>query len=191
MEAVKRPASRLGGSPNTRTIRCPLRDSRRRSKPEASVHVEFVAAVGVGCQSRCRCRSARFRHRLGPSIRGSPGVICGLIRARRGCQFGRGSRTHKASTVGSTYRPRNHSGTRRRPRRWKNLERPGLLLLPLSRFTVNALVPENDGSRARLAAIANRHATGGLETPTDHPLARWLLQRYARTRGTGQRRRSI
>ena len=38
--------------------------------------------------------------------------------------------------------------------------------------------------RRRLAAIASRHATAGLETPTDHPLVRKMLRRYARSRGT-------
>lgn len=38
--------------------------------------------------------------------------------------------------------------------------------------------------RRRLAAIASRHASVGLETPTDHPLVRKLLRRYSRTRGT-------
>jgi transposase len=38
--------------------------------------------------------------------------------------------------------------------------------------------------RRRLAAIASRHATAGLATPTDHPLVRKMLRRYARSRGT-------
>jgi len=38
--------------------------------------------------------------------------------------------------------------------------------------------------RRRLAAIASRHASAGLETPTAHPLVRKLLRRYSRTRGT-------
>lgn len=38
--------------------------------------------------------------------------------------------------------------------------------------------------RRRLAAISSRHATAGLETPTDHPLVRKMLRRYARSRGT-------
>ena len=38
--------------------------------------------------------------------------------------------------------------------------------------------------RRRLAAIATRHASAGLETPTDHPLVRKMLRRYARSRGT-------
>ncbi|MGB8266899.1 MAG: tyrosine-type recombinase/integrase [Candidatus Velthaea sp.] len=38
--------------------------------------------------------------------------------------------------------------------------------------------------RRRLAAISSRHATAGIETPTDHPLVRKMLRRYARTRGT-------
>jgi integrase len=38
--------------------------------------------------------------------------------------------------------------------------------------------------RRRLAAIAGRHASAGLETPTDHPLVRKMLRRYARSRGT-------
>lgn len=36
--------------------------------------------------------------------------------------------------------------------------------------------------RRRLAAIASRHATAGLETRTDHPLLRRLLCRYGRSR---------
>ena len=43
--------------------------------------------------------------------------------------------------------------------------------------------------RRRLAAIASRHATQGLETPTDHPLVRRMLRRYARTRGTAQKKK--
>ncbi len=38
--------------------------------------------------------------------------------------------------------------------------------------------------RRRLAAIASRHATLGLETPTEHSLVRRLLRRYSRARGT-------
>ena len=38
--------------------------------------------------------------------------------------------------------------------------------------------------RRRLAAIATRHASAGLETPTDHALVRKMLRRYARSRGT-------
>ncbi len=38
--------------------------------------------------------------------------------------------------------------------------------------------------RRRLAAIASRHAVASLETPTDHPLVRKMLRRYARSRGT-------
>jgi len=44
--------------------------------------------------------------------------------------------------------------------------------------------------RRRLAAIASRHATAGLDTPTDHPLVRKLLRRYSRTAGPRCRRRS-
>ncbi len=43
--------------------------------------------------------------------------------------------------------------------------------------------------RRRLAAIASRHATQGLETPTDHALVRRMLRRYARTRGTAQKKK--
>jgi integrase len=43
--------------------------------------------------------------------------------------------------------------------------------------------------RRRLAAIASRHATAGLETPTDHPLVRKLLRRYSRTRGTAVKKK--
>jgi len=43
--------------------------------------------------------------------------------------------------------------------------------------------------RRRLAAIASRHATAGLETPTDHPLVRKLLRRYSRSRGTAVRKK--
>ncbi len=38
--------------------------------------------------------------------------------------------------------------------------------------------------RRRLAAIASRHATAGLEAPTEHSLVRRLLRRYSRARGT-------
>ena len=44
--------------------------------------------------------------------------------------------------------------------------------------------------RRRLAAIASRHATAGVETPTEHSLVRRLLRRYSRARGTAVRRRS-
>ena len=37
--------------------------------------------------------------------------------------------------------------------------------------------------RRRLAAIAIRHTTAGHETPTDRPLVRKMLRRYARSRG--------
>jgi len=43
--------------------------------------------------------------------------------------------------------------------------------------------------RRRLAAIASRHATAGLETPTEHPLVRRLLRRYSRARGTAVRKK--
>jgi len=43
--------------------------------------------------------------------------------------------------------------------------------------------------RRRLAAIASRHATAGLETPTDHPLVRKLLRRYSRSRGTAAKKK--
>ena len=43
--------------------------------------------------------------------------------------------------------------------------------------------------RRRLAAIASRHATAGLETPTDHPLVRRLLRRYSRSRGVAVRKK--
>jgi len=43
--------------------------------------------------------------------------------------------------------------------------------------------------RRRLAAIASRHATAGLESPTDHPLVRKLLRRYDRTRGTAVKKK--
>ncbi len=43
--------------------------------------------------------------------------------------------------------------------------------------------------RRRLAAIASRHATAGLETPTDHPLVRRLLRRYSRSRGTAVKKK--
>ncbi len=43
--------------------------------------------------------------------------------------------------------------------------------------------------RRRLAAIASRHATAGLETPTDHPLVRRLLRRYSLSRGVAVRKK--
>ena len=43
--------------------------------------------------------------------------------------------------------------------------------------------------RRRLAAIAIRHATQGLETPTDDPLVRRMLRGYARTRGTAKKKK--
>jgi len=43
--------------------------------------------------------------------------------------------------------------------------------------------------RRRLAAIASRHATASLETPTDHPLVRRLLRRYSRSRGTAEKKK--
>ncbi len=43
--------------------------------------------------------------------------------------------------------------------------------------------------RRRLAAIASRHATAGLETPTDHPLVRRMLRRYSRSRGTAAKKK--
>ncbi len=43
--------------------------------------------------------------------------------------------------------------------------------------------------RRRLAAIASRHATAGLETPTEHPLVRKMLRRYARSRGTAVKKK--
>jgi len=43
--------------------------------------------------------------------------------------------------------------------------------------------------RRRLAAIAVRHTAVGHETPTDHPLVRRMLRRYARTRGTAAKKK--
>ncbi len=43
--------------------------------------------------------------------------------------------------------------------------------------------------RRRLAAIASRHATEKLETPTDHPLVKKLLRRYSRSRGTAVKKK--
>ncbi len=43
--------------------------------------------------------------------------------------------------------------------------------------------------RRRLAAIALHHATAGLETPTEHPLVREMLRRYARSRGTAVKKK--
>jgi len=43
--------------------------------------------------------------------------------------------------------------------------------------------------RRRLAAIASRHATAGLETPTKHSPVRRLLRRYSRARGTAVRKK--
>jgi integrase len=43
--------------------------------------------------------------------------------------------------------------------------------------------------RRRLAAIASRHASASLETPTDHPLVRKLLRRYSRSRGTAAKKK--
>lgn len=43
--------------------------------------------------------------------------------------------------------------------------------------------------RRRLAAIAARHTAAALETPTDHPLVRRMLRRYARTRGTAVKKK--
>ena len=43
--------------------------------------------------------------------------------------------------------------------------------------------------RRRLAAIAIRHTAAGHETPTDHPLVRRILRRYARTRGTAAKKK--
>jgi len=43
--------------------------------------------------------------------------------------------------------------------------------------------------RRRLAAIASRHATEKLETPTDHPLVKKLVRRYSRSRGTAVKKK--
>ena len=43
--------------------------------------------------------------------------------------------------------------------------------------------------RRRVAAIAVRHTAAGHETPTDYPLVRRMLRRYARTRGTAARKK--
>ena len=43
--------------------------------------------------------------------------------------------------------------------------------------------------RRRLAAIASKHATEKLETPTDHPLVKKLVRRYSRTRGTAEKKK--
>ena len=43
--------------------------------------------------------------------------------------------------------------------------------------------------RRRLAAIASKHATEKLETPTDHPLVKKLVRRYSRTRGTAVKKK--
>jgi len=43
--------------------------------------------------------------------------------------------------------------------------------------------------RRRLAAIGARHTVAGHETPTDHPLDRRMLRRYARARGTAAKKK--
>ena len=43
--------------------------------------------------------------------------------------------------------------------------------------------------RRRLAAIASKHATEKLETPTDHPLVKKLVRRYSRSRGTAEKKK--
>ena len=43
--------------------------------------------------------------------------------------------------------------------------------------------------RRRLAAIASKHATEKLVTPTDHPLVKKLVRRYSRSRGTAQKKK--
>ena len=43
--------------------------------------------------------------------------------------------------------------------------------------------------RRRLAAIASKHATEKLETPTDHPLVKKLVRRYSRSRGTAVKKK--
>ena len=43
--------------------------------------------------------------------------------------------------------------------------------------------------RRRLAAIASKHATEKLETPTDHPLIKKLVRRYSRSRGTAEKKK--
>ena len=43
--------------------------------------------------------------------------------------------------------------------------------------------------RRRLAAIASKHGTEKLETPTNHPLVKKLLRRYSRSRGTAEKKK--
>ncbi len=43
--------------------------------------------------------------------------------------------------------------------------------------------------RRRLSAIASRHTTAHHDTPTDHPLVRRLVARYARSRGTAKKKK--
>ena len=43
--------------------------------------------------------------------------------------------------------------------------------------------------RRRLAAIASKHATERLKTPTDHPLVKKLVRRYSRSRGTAEKKK--
>ena len=43
--------------------------------------------------------------------------------------------------------------------------------------------------RRRLAAIASKHATEKLETPTDHPLVKKLMRRYSRSCGTAEKKK--
>ena len=43
--------------------------------------------------------------------------------------------------------------------------------------------------RRRLAAIASKHATEKLQTPTDHPLVKKLVRRYSRSRGTAEKKK--
>ena len=43
--------------------------------------------------------------------------------------------------------------------------------------------------RRRLAAIASKHATEKLETPTGHPLVKKLVRRYSRSRGTAEKKK--
>jgi hypothetical protein len=62
---------------------------------------------------------------------------------------------------------------------------------PLRRSFWRAGRPRFADAAPATGRVASRHTTEGLDAPTDHPLVRRMLRRYARARGTAKKARPI
>ncbi len=115
-----------------------------------------------GAGGRPRSRRARPRAQHRAGLRRRLGRLFGFLRAPRSRAAARGAANRRALPQIAGA----HSGR----------DGPGMAVTTL---------------RRRLSAIGSRHTTAHHDTPTDHPLVRRLVARYARTRGPRRKRRRI